>query len=52
MHRSKSMDNETGKPTEENRLETKKYCYVYPSRLKRKTSFTCMNCRKRKPICL
>lgn len=32
------------------KLETRKYCYICPSRLRRKTSYACFMCKK--PICL
>lgn len=31
-------------------LETRKYCYICPSKLKRKTAYMCIYCKK--PICL
>lgn len=34
----------------EDRLETRKYCYIYPPKIKRKTAFLCFQCKK--PICL
>lgn len=35
---------------QEERLATRKYCYICPSRLKRKTAYACVTCKK--PICL
>lgn len=36
--------------TQDGVLETKKYCYICPAKLRRKTSYACITCRK--PVCL